>query len=147
MEDFISAIRQKALLAGKQRDPEWILDIAQASLTRDALRWHDNLDLDTQSSWPRLQKALLKRFGTTFRGLDGRECEAFIHSVRARVFDEGRESDNDWICRFVAARVVGEALRWHASLNQEVRNDWELLQQAMFVRYPTRNDEEIPASR
>lgn len=55
--------------------------------------------------------------------------------MRKRAFEEGKEDDDAWIARYVATRVVGVALRWHASLDRSVRDDWELLQQAMLAKF------------
>lgn len=135
-EDFVLAIQQKAYAEGKQRDHTWISDLVAASLARDALRWYAALDPAIQDDWKLLSKALLNRFCTTFEGIDGTECERFIHSLRRRIFEEGRSDDNDWITQFVSTCVVGDALRWHSELSPEIQNDWSLLQKAMLTRYP-----------
>lgn len=135
-EDFIHAIRAKAYSEGKDNDEAWILRLVRASLTRDALRWHTGLDPAIRKDWDLLEKALLERFCTTFRGIDGEECERFIHSLRRKIFEAGRDDDNDWITRFVSAFVVDDALRWHSELPIEIQNDWGLLQKAMLARFP-----------
>lgn len=134
-EDFVLAVQQKAYAEGKQRDKIWISDLVAASLARDALRWYAALEPTIQDDWKLLSKALLNRFCTTFKGIGGEECERFIHSLRRRIFEEGREDDNDWITRFVATCVVDDALRWHSELSTEIQNDWGLLQKAMLARY------------
>lgn len=71
-----------------------------------------------------------------FEGIDGSECEDFVRDVRRRARAADKDCDNDWIIRLVSACLAGDALRWHFSLDREIRNDWELLQQAMLARYP-----------
>lgn len=135
-EDFIYHVRQKAFAEGKVQDKQWILNFASACFVRDALRWHASLDTRIQDDWALLQKALLARFRPVFRGIDGDECERFVAQVRQRALDEGKAEDNKWIIQTVTASFVGAALRWHATLDAEVRDDWILLQRAMFLQYP-----------
>lgn len=130
------AIRQKAYAEGKQRDQAWILDLVAANLARDALEWHASLEPAVQNDWLLLQKALLARFCGTFKGIDGIECERFIQYIRRRTFAEGKAGDNDWIVQLVACCVEGDAMRWHASLFEELAGDWKLLLAAMLDRYP-----------
>lgn len=135
-EDFIYHVRQRALSEGKLQDKQWILNFASACFVRDALRWHASLDARIQDDWALLQKALLARFRPVFRGIDGEECENFVAQVRLRALDEGKERDNNWIIANATASFVGEALRWYASLEPEIQDDWKMLQRAMFQRYP-----------
>jgi len=152
-EEFIFSVRQRAIAERKDEDEKWMAKFASSCFSRDALRWHARLDPTTRNDWNLLQEALLSRFGPVFKGIDGTECENFIHSLRRKIFDEGKEDDNRWIARFVATCVVGDALRWHATLDFEVRNNWELLQQAMLSRYsssgvrrPVQIHYEVPAA-
>lgn len=146
-ESFVSGIRQKALTEGKEEDDRWIANYASACFTGAALRWHATLDQEIQRDWYRLQKAILLEYSPMFKGIDGTECEDFIHSVRRQVTQEGRQDDNAWICRYVKDRVIGNALRWHASLDEEVQNDWVLLQRAMLSTYSPPNDREMASPR
>ncbi|KAG8892242.1 hypothetical protein FRB99_002855, partial [Tulasnella sp. 403] len=70
-----------------------------------------------------------------FEGIDGIECEDFIHLVRRRAYLEGR--DNEWIVNYAATCLVGDALRWYLGLDEEVQEDWRLLQKALIAKYPT----------
>lgn len=135
-EDFIHAIRAKAFSEGKDSDQDWILRLVTAFLTRDALRWHVELEPSIRNDWWLLQKALLARFCPTFKGINGEECERFILSLRRRAFEQRKGGDNEWITQFVASCVADDALRWHADLAPEIQNDWGLLQKAMLSRYP-----------
>lgn len=94
------------------------------------------MDPVIRKDWDLLEKALLARFCETFKGIDGAECERFIHSIRRRTFEEGKTGDNAWITEFVASCVVDDALRWHLDLAPEIQNDWTLLQKALVTRYP-----------
>lgn len=94
-EDFIFAIRQRALIEGKMDENKWALTIASAGFAREALRWYITLDSSIQNDWLLLQKALLARFRPVFRGIDGIECEEFVSNVRRRALDEGKDEDNE----------------------------------------------------
>jgi len=61
-EQFIYAIRNRALAEGKQRNDEWMADVAAACLIDDALRWFETLDEEVQGSWKRLRPALLFQY-------------------------------------------------------------------------------------
>lgn len=135
-EDFIHSVRSKAFAEGKVTDKSWIIQLVEACLTGDPLRWHANLPPEVQNDWGLLQKALLARFCPPFRGIDGAECEKFLYCLRRRVFEEGRVDDNEWITNFVASCVAEDALRWHSELAPEIQEDWKLLQKAMLARYP-----------
>lgn len=146
-EAFISAIRQKAFSEGKQDDDKWTANFASTCFTGRALRWHGSLDRETQRDWHQLQKAILTKFSPTFKGIDGQECEAFIHDLRQRIFEEGKEEDHGWIARYVATRVTGDALRWHASLDEEIQLDWRRLQRAMLAQYPPPGGIKVPSPK
>lgn len=146
-EDFISAIRQKALAEGKEDDDRWTANFASACFRRDALRWHGSLDRETKKDWERLEKAILLQYAPKFQGIDGEECERFICAVRQRIYEEGKEDDGAWIARHVATRVVGPALRWHVALERSVKSDWESLQQAMLAKWSPFEDEESAKPR
>ncbi len=67
----------------------------------------------------------------TFSGIDATEAEEFIHAVRQRAFSLGKGRDNDWIVDFTAGCFVGEALRWHAELDDGIQWDWCALQKVI----------------
>ncbi|KAG8993230.1 hypothetical protein FRB93_002067 [Tulasnella sp. JGI-2019a] len=70
-ERFVQAIRKQAFIAGKQRDEEWMADLAACSMTADALRWHVSLPEDITSKWKNLQSALLSRYATSAEKTSG----------------------------------------------------------------------------
>lgn len=61
-EQFIRAVRDKAIDEGKQKDNEWIATYAESCLAGEALRWYTYLDSDTRANWKKLQQALLLRY-------------------------------------------------------------------------------------
>ncbi|KAG8906556.1 hypothetical protein FRB99_006670 [Tulasnella sp. 403] len=78
----------------------------------------------------------LKEDTLRFSGIGGVQCEEFIHIVRQRALAAGKQRDNDWIIDFVTSCFIGDALRFHTTLDEEVRNNWWLLQCALLQRYP-----------
>ncbi|KAG9047848.1 hypothetical protein FS837_001383 [Tulasnella sp. UAMH 9824] len=136
-EDFINAVQRYTLSQGKQADDRWMAQFAASCFTRDALRWWTGLEEDVQWSWKLLRKAMLGRYRPLFQGISGEEAEYFVHMVTERALDEGKYDDARWTAAFASACLVGDALRWWASLPQNVRKDWDLLQQAILLRFPT----------
>lgn len=61
-EQFIRDLRRAALKLGKQRDDEYMADLAASSMADDALSWHLSLDRETRDSWEQLQRALAKKY-------------------------------------------------------------------------------------
>ncbi|KAG8915176.1 hypothetical protein FRC00_006909 [Tulasnella sp. 408] len=61
-QEFIVAIRARALWEGKQRDPAWKADFAGPLFWRKALLWHTQLSEDVRDDWNKLEVALLKRW-------------------------------------------------------------------------------------
>ncbi|KAG9039731.1 hypothetical protein FRB95_007158 [Tulasnella sp. JGI-2019a] len=61
---FLQSVKRVALVQGRQRDDDWMVDYAEASLTGDALRWFSDLDEGTLRSWRTVRNAFLKRFTT-----------------------------------------------------------------------------------
>ncbi|KAG9031026.1 hypothetical protein FS837_003124 [Tulasnella sp. UAMH 9824] len=135
-EEFISAVKKHAYDHGKQRDDEWIADLVATCLTHNALRWWSGLDKGTRGSWERLREAMFSRYQPRFYGKNGEEAEEFVYTVRQRARDAGKQKDNDWIITLVSDCFVGDALRWHVSLDRSIRGDWELLQWAILAQYP-----------
>ncbi|KIO32054.1 hypothetical protein M407DRAFT_19079 [Tulasnella calospora MUT 4182] len=62
-EQFVSAIRRRALAEGKHRDNEWIAYLASSCFVGEALYWYEGLDQAVQSNWRHLRHAILERFG------------------------------------------------------------------------------------
>lgn len=62
-DDFISAIRGRALAEGKHRDNQWIAYFASSCFVGDALYWYEGLDESIQEDWKQLRPAILERFG------------------------------------------------------------------------------------
>ncbi|KAG8894769.1 hypothetical protein FRB99_001004, partial [Tulasnella sp. 403] len=135
-EDFIEAVRQLAFAQGKQRDNEWIIDLVHKSLAGDALRWHAMLPQEIQNDWYRLQQALLTQFPLIFRGIDGVECDSFVRHVRRKAVNEGKLQDSGWMANYAAGAFAGDALRWYDTLDKETKGNWDLLQTALFEKYP-----------
>ncbi|KAG8979229.1 Ras- protein Rab-1A [Tulasnella sp. JGI-2019a] len=59
---FLQSVKRVALVQGRQRDDDWIVDYTEASLTGDALRWFSDLDEGALRSWRTVRNAFLKRF-------------------------------------------------------------------------------------
>lgn len=72
----------------------------------------------------------------TFRGDDGNECEDFIQSIRSHVFEKGKHEDQKWMASYAATCFSGPALRWHTQLDNNVKQDWALLETALLERFP-----------
>ncbi|KAG9048438.1 hypothetical protein FS837_012886 [Tulasnella sp. UAMH 9824] len=61
-EDFIFAIKERAYAKGKQKDNVWIADFASICFAKQALRWYEELDEETQSDWKLLRRAILAKY-------------------------------------------------------------------------------------
>ncbi|KAG9031815.1 hypothetical protein FS837_002884 [Tulasnella sp. UAMH 9824] len=61
-DEFISAIRARALWEGKQRDSAWKADFATPLFSGKALSWHSRLPEDVREDWSKLEIALLDRW-------------------------------------------------------------------------------------
>ncbi|KAG9048227.1 hypothetical protein FS837_000483 [Tulasnella sp. UAMH 9824] len=72
----------------------------------------------------------------SFTGTDGIEAEMFIQQVRRAAFHEGKLRDDAWMADFAATCLSGEALRWHSTLDKDVRRDWIKLESAILEKYP-----------
>ncbi|KAG8910640.1 hypothetical protein FRC01_006219, partial [Tulasnella sp. 417] len=60
--EFIRAIRQHAVEAGKSRDEQWMADYASISLAGEALMWFEDLDDETQTDWKLLRRAIISQY-------------------------------------------------------------------------------------
>ncbi|KAG8905293.1 hypothetical protein FRB99_000266 [Tulasnella sp. 403] len=79
-----------------------------------------------------------------FKGIDGAECEEFINAVRSKAFEANKDEDPVWMARYASTCFVGNALRWHISLDKETRSDWTLLESALMQKYPPVDAEPPP---
>ncbi|KAG8963923.1 hypothetical protein FRC00_004490 [Tulasnella sp. 408] len=61
-EDFIQAVNKRAYAAGKQKDSSWIAEFAYPFFSRQALRWYEELDEETQNDWKLLKRAIFAEF-------------------------------------------------------------------------------------
>ncbi|KIO16602.1 hypothetical protein M407DRAFT_33747 [Tulasnella calospora MUT 4182] len=77
-----------------------------------------------------------ERSAFVFTGKDKEECRAFIREIRLRASEEGKDDDSSWKHRLASPCFAGNALEWHASLPQDVRNSWHRLEKAVLVDYP-----------
>ncbi|KAG9042482.1 hypothetical protein FS837_010811, partial [Tulasnella sp. UAMH 9824] len=137
-EAFIRAVTAHALSEGKQHDDQWMADFASTCFTQAGLRWWDGLDEKDQRSWKLLRRAMLSTFKSQpmFSGQSGEEAEAFVRMVRQKAFEAGKHRDNIWIMGFALTRLVGDAMRWHATLDEATQNDWKLFWPAVLAQYP-----------
>ncbi|KAG8943833.1 hypothetical protein FRC04_002456 [Tulasnella sp. 424] len=142
-EEFIAAVVKHAYNQGKLRDDGWIADFAASCFVHDALRWWSWLDEEIQGSWKLLRQAMFSRYHPLFYGKSGEEAEQFVFSIRQRARDAGKQNDNEWIIDFVSGSFVGNALRWHVSLDSSIRKNWEVLEVAILAQYP-REDQSGP---
>lgn len=46
---------------------------------------------------------------------------------------------------FAATCMAGKAFRWHANLDDAIRNDWRLLEKAILQQYDDRGDDTMEA--
>ncbi|KAG8908679.1 hypothetical protein FRC01_007306, partial [Tulasnella sp. 417] len=143
-EDFIQTISKYAFSQGKQRDDQWIADLAATCMTNDALRWWGALDEEVQGSWKLVRRAMLSKYRPMFQGASGEEAEKFIREVCDKAMDEGKQEDNKWIVTYASSCLAGEALRWYTYLDSETKHDREELQHALLTQY-SRGGSYVPA--
>lgn len=62
-EAFISAVRRRALHAGKHLDNQWMAYFASSFFIGDALYWYEDQDEKVKGDWDYLRPAMLARFG------------------------------------------------------------------------------------
>ncbi|KAG8943840.1 hypothetical protein FRC04_002463 [Tulasnella sp. 424] len=111
-------------------------DFAATCMAQDALRWWGSLEEEIQQSWKLLQKEMLLAYPPMFHGKSGEEAEKFVQMVYRRARDARRQGDSRWIVEFVQTCLAAEALRWYATLEPDVQDNWRLLQQAILNRWP-----------
>ncbi|KAG8871271.1 GTP-binding protein [Tulasnella sp. 332] len=60
---FLGAVKRVAVLQGRQRDDQWIVDYVESCLRGDAMRWFDGIGPGaTQLEWGPLRRLFLERF-------------------------------------------------------------------------------------
>ncbi|KAG8982683.1 hypothetical protein FRB90_006625 [Tulasnella sp. 427] len=70
-----------------------------------------------------------------FKGTSGEECDTFIRHIRRTAFERGKHKDYEWIAGFASCLYSGKALRWHSGLEDNVRENWKLLEQEMIKEF------------
>jgi hypothetical protein len=60
--------------------------------------------------------------------------------MRRMARNYGKEDDPTWIARTAVVCFTEDALRWHVKLSKDIRNDWELLEEALLDRFPAPED-------
>jgi len=77
-----------------------------------------------------------------FTGSSCTECEQFIHAVRGKAFEQGKDLNDDtfWIAQYASTGFSGDALRWHTTLDDSTRQDWSLLEKALLKQYQRPED-------
>lgn len=71
-----------------------------------------------------------------FKGGTWKECGAFIQSVRAAAWREGKLRDSAWMADFASLHLSEYALAWYFRLSPEAQQDWPQLQAAFVERWP-----------
>lgn len=84
-----------------------------------------------------------------FTGIDGRECERFIRSIKSHAFAQQKQRDYEWMADLAATLFDGAALRWYSQLDEDVQGNWKLLEKALLTQYPAEGQrpEETPPGR
>ncbi|KAG8976288.1 hypothetical protein FRC05_004204 [Tulasnella sp. 425] len=55
-----------------------------------------------------------------------------------------RQDDEKWITNYAASCMSGRALRWHISLEKDVKTSWDALQKAMIAQWPAEQLKALP---
>ncbi|KAG8897179.1 hypothetical protein FRB99_008383, partial [Tulasnella sp. 403] len=63
-DEFVQAVRQRAIAEGKEFDNEWMAKFASTCIAGEALRWYTRLDKTTKHDWDLLQTALFNQYPT-----------------------------------------------------------------------------------
>ncbi|KIO29762.1 hypothetical protein M407DRAFT_21183 [Tulasnella calospora MUT 4182] len=79
---------------------------------------------------------LVKNWHVFFSGIDGRECERFIRSIKSHAFAQQKQRDYEWMADLAATLLDGAALRWYSQLDEDVQGNWKLLEKALLAQYP-----------
>lgn len=59
---FLQSVKRVAIVQGRQRDDDWMVDYVEACLTGEALRWFVTLDDFTLGSWRTVRNAFLHQY-------------------------------------------------------------------------------------
>ncbi|KIO27088.1 hypothetical protein M407DRAFT_23630 [Tulasnella calospora MUT 4182] len=70
-----------------------------------------------------------------FRGKNGKECDSFIRYIRQAAFEREKHRDYEWMAGFASSLYSGRALRWHSKLEDDVRENWKLLEREMIEEF------------
>ncbi|KIO27893.1 hypothetical protein M407DRAFT_22811 [Tulasnella calospora MUT 4182] len=76
-----------------------------------------------------------------FKGDSWEACSAFIRSIRAAAWKEGKLRDVVWMADLASVYLSDKALVWHSRLPEDVQEDWSKLQAAMIDRWSLVGDE------
>ncbi|KAG9024155.1 hypothetical protein FS837_005463, partial [Tulasnella sp. UAMH 9824] len=87
---------------------------------------------------------MIDRYRPLFYGGSSADAENFVFQVHQRALNLGKLHDPSWIAAFVSGCFAGSALRWYSLLEPGVRTDWELLRQALFVKYNQNTESALP---
>jgi len=79
-----------------------------------------------------------------FRGSDHQECEDFVLALKRYAFGQGMDRDDEWVARFAATCIAGDAMRFYETLGDDVQHSWKLLRKALLERYCS-SDVHVPA--
>ncbi|KAG9044613.1 hypothetical protein FS837_007838, partial [Tulasnella sp. UAMH 9824] len=75
-----------------------------------------------------------------FKGDSWEACSAFIRSIRAAAWKEGKLRDVEWMADLASVFLADKALVWHSRLPTDVQEDWSKLQAAMIDRWSLISD-------
>lgn len=83
----------------------------------------------------------------SFKGEGWSECSAFIQTVRAAAWKEGKLRDPSWMADFASIYFLDEALAWYCHLPQDVQESWPKLQAALVDRWSLSGDQCQPKTQ
>lgn len=63
------------------------------------------------------------------------DARRFIRHVRSVGISRYRD-DDEWLARYAASCLVGDAFQFHASLREEERASWAAMERAFLAKYP-----------
>jgi hypothetical protein len=64
------------------------------------------------------------------------ECEQFVNAVRQVARKHNLTRQNAIVADRVQGCFFGDALRWHISLDDEIKGDWRRLEQELIAAFP-----------
>ncbi|KAG9025373.1 hypothetical protein FRB95_010233 [Tulasnella sp. JGI-2019a] len=71
-----------------------------------------------------------------FSGAPSEDVLRFVQSVYRVSFANDRLDDDAWMARYAYGCLMGDALHWHESLENDVKDCWPKLRQAIIERFP-----------